>query len=273
MLVSEVQHNFNMSDTDDDKCTKKSTFLDASVDKVFKNCDDEECDLIDHFGTLPKEQRSHEDFDSLVELVRVIWHNKLWLEHELELKTVMYEQSVNANLELKNLCNRVGNLLVRQDGNKIRLNKVVEDIRKEFYFHVVDVCLNGHIYTVNRKHMRHLLQWYAYDPSIYFVVGDTYVHTSEDVEYRHKFGLGEIVEWTCTDGKGEVTTQEVILFRECPYIIDVVTAKELQRCDPEEDIVCKPRFVYSKDVKPCSPRRYLMEKKDMIDTINDIFNL
>ena len=262
-----------MSNTNHEQSTKKCTFIEKSIDNVFTCGDNDDCDLIEHFDNMPKEDRSHQDFECLVELVREIWHNKCWLEHELELKTLMYRQSVDANLELKNMCNRVGNLLVNQDGNKIRLEKVVEDVREEFYHHVVNISLDGKTYTVNRKHMRQLLQWYAYDPSIYFSEGETYTHTLEDVEYVHKFGLGEVLIWTCNDGNGNVFTQEVILFRECPHIVDVITAKELERSDSEEDIVCKPRFVWSQSVQACSPRRYLMNKKDMIDTINDIFNL
>ena len=263
-----------MSDTEKDCNTStKCNFKEVAIDNIISNGTNDDCDLIDHFTNMPKENRSHEDFECLLDLLRAVWHNKLWLEHELELKNLMYNQSTDANLELKNLCNRIGKQLVDQDGTKIRLNKVVEDVRNEFYSHVVDVALNGNVFTVTRKHMRQLLQWYAYDPSIYFSAGDTYLHTLENEQYVHKFGLGEIVVLNCKDSKGNVIKQEVILFRECPHIVDVVTSKELQRCDAENDVVCKPRFAWSQDIEPCTPRKYLMSKSDMINVINDVFNL
>lgn len=256
-----------------EECNKKCNFLERAVSDVFGSEDNYDCDLITHFGNMPKEARSHEDFECMIDLIREIWHNKLWLEHELELKKLMYKQTTETNLELSHLCKRVGKLLVDQDGCRTRLDKVIADVRREFHEHVIDVVLNGDTYTISRGHMRQLLQWYAYDPTIYFCKGEKYIHNDPDEEHEHNFSLGEIVLRKYKDVHGNILTEEVILFRECPHIIDVVTKDELERSTNESDAVCTPRFVWSRHVTSLSPKRYLMTKEEFIVIINDIFNL
>ena len=85
--------------------------------------------------------------------------------------------------------------------------------------------------------------------------------------------MGEIVEHTFKDKEGNYGIDEVILFCNCPHIVDVVTSTELERGGKDDDDVCKPRFASWQNVKPLSPRRYFMRKEELIALINEVFNL
>ena len=81
------------------------------------------------------------------------------------------------------------------------------------------------------------------------------------------------MERTYKEENDTIGTEDVIVFRESPHILDVVTQRELERSSKDEDAVCKPRFVWTCHVKALSPKRYLMNKENMVKLINNIFNL
>ena len=62
--------------SDSDTPLRENAVVDITTDVC-----SEDTNLLLHYESIPKNERSHEDYESLVEMVRMLWSNKLFLEH------------------------------------------------------------------------------------------------------------------------------------------------------------------------------------------------
>ena len=88
----------------------------------------------------------------------------------------------------------------------------------------------------------------------------------------YKFTLGEIVKRRYKDGDSkEWQYDEVIVFGEKGYVVDVVTFDELCRTGSKSECT-KAKMVWIDDVESIEPKRFFMDCDELMELVVDMFN-
>ena len=256
------------------KTVPESPFREYSVDATYNVTEEDHYhpDAIDHFRRIPKEQRSHEDYDELLKILKVLEHGtkfkdqELWMSH----KRIFGFTEANANLIALN--RRLARILINDaEGHNENMMRVITDYRRAILGKVVDVSLNGNSFTFTRAHMVHLCEWYTMGGMFIFKRGEKFMGAGDDYEGTHKYQFGEIVERTYFSRDKKKCKEEVIVFAENKYIADVVTASEIRRVgQSQKDGFTIPRFVSTIDLKAHSPRKFLLPYNKMVELVHEL---
>ena len=181
----------------------------------------------------------------------------------------MYKQA-NANLLALNKKLAL-QLITNAEGHSENLQRVLKSFNSAQVAKVVDVTLNNETYTFTKAHFEHILQWYTMGGMVVFKSGDAFTNCDDGNDGQHKYTFGEIVERTYYDKSGTKKNEEVILFQESKFIADVVGATELRRVTgTQNDGFTMPCFVWHRDIKRLSPRRFLLDESPMAALIDKV---
>ena len=250
---------------DNESVPTPSPFRETVVGEIL-NVEDEidQDSALRHFLDIPKDDRSHEDFDSMIKLVRVLIKKNRFAEKELWMSHQRIFGFAQANAGLIDMNKRLAKKLISDDDGEGRnLTRVMTDYSKALVSKVTTVKLNGQKYSMMRAHFNHLCDWYCHGGMLHFDEGNEYYGPAETGRAIHKYGFGEIVLCTYVKEDKTTATEEVVLCNEEKYIADVLTAAELRRTGESQRYFTMPRFVWMKDIQPLNPRRYIMETNEM----------
>ena len=260
------------SNNDDEDEVPKSVFREVSTDSRYR-IDDTQAyrpEAIAHYSSLPKNQRSHEDFDDLLKIIKIMNHNskfqekELWMAHK---RISGYKQANAGHISLNKSLAR--QLINDSDGQNENLTKVMKRYKRAILSKVVSVKLNEKMYTITYAHMMHIFEWYSTGGMFQFTRGNDYMGVGEDAQGCHQYTFGEVVQRTFFDREGNKHKDEVILFDETSYIVDVVSADEIRRAGTsQKDGFTMPSFVWKEDIEPLSPRRYLLDEEKMTNLMH-----
>ena len=104
-----------------------------------------------------------------------------------------------------------------------------------------------------------------------FSKGEEFMNREAEDNGIHKYSFGEIVLRTYYTKDKQKKTEEVILLHESEFIVDVIGSTELRRVtESQKDGFTMPSFAWHCNVKPLSPRRFLLEKDDMSRLIENV---
>ena len=237
--------------------------------------DYENKDCIRHYRDMPIEDRSHEAWEDMVDLIQMLWHNKQYQDHELYLRQKQIDMQQECNVGLLQLSSRLARALVVEDGNKDRLNEIKADYANQFLSVVKNITLNNNTFSMTRMHMHQIFTWYDNPNSIYFRTDDTYTGEGEGGPGVHQFNFMEIVRRKYTTKRGTTKYDEVLLVQERKFLCDVVTMVEIRRCTKnlEDDTYVKPKFVWINDIESFNPRRYFMNENEVTTLHADLFSI
>ena len=227
---------------------------------------------LDYYRDLPVERRSHEDFEDLVDLTRMLWHNKMFLEQEVRLCDKRITFLENLNDGLNTLSSRLGQRIVDENQAKEALTRVTASYKSEYVDEIATITLDNRSYGVTASQIRQLFQWYVPHITVFFQNGDTYEGEGEGGPGTHTFSLFEIVQRRFKKKDGTTVYDEVLLMYERRHICDVVTMKEFRRAGCMDKHM-KPKFVWFHDLQPLNPRRYFMTRQSIEDKCNELFEL
>lgn len=228
--------------------------------------------MLRYFRKMPKEDRSQDDFDALLNMLEVIRHkqkfeeNELWMAHN---RIFMYKEA-NANLLSLNR-KLVSQLISDADGHSANLNRVLKSFSEAVVSKVVDVELNKEMYTFTKAHLNHICEWYTMGGMFTFSKGEEFMNREAEDNGIHKYSFGEIVLRTYYTKDKQKKTEEVILLQESKFIVDVIGSTELRRVtESQKDGFTMPSFAWHRDIKPSSPRRFLLGEDDMSRLIENV---
>lgn len=262
-----------------DECTisplTMPPFLDEAIDDSQGDMDE---DIFDHYSKIPKEKRSHEDYESLLCLVIQLWHHKLFLENN---RISLLNQNRNlsdANQDLYSLTQRFGRKMVHDDGTREHL----DDLRKlcfdERNIVLTQIELNFDVFPLTIFQLRQLMSWYVTYRKIWFKEGEDMMDDYSGTNDKHQFCFGEIV-YLLLKGSGDGITkmEEVMVVCEAKFIIDVVRMTEFSENASNNNPFMRPMHVWRKHIQKFSTPRYVYEEKGTFDehmnAIKDHFEL
>ena len=129
-----------------------SAFRESTVNELSGLDDDSRCKLaVTHYAKIKKEERSHEDYDAIVNLLTIVTHKQEWKDYQLwlqEKKIFMFKEA-NANLIRLNR-ELVKHIKDDNNGDESNLLRVIRGYRHAYMSKVTDVTLNGDSYTLTR---------------------------------------------------------------------------------------------------------------------------
>ena len=227
-------------------------------------------DVLDYYRDMPVERHSHEDFEYLVDLTRMLWHNKMYLEQEVRLRDKRIQELHDLNDGLNTLSARLGQRIADENQAREALLRVTASYRSEYTDRISSITLDNRTYRVTASQIRQLFQWYCPHESIYFRAGDTYAGEGEGGPGIHSYTLFEIVQRRFLKKNGTTSCDEVLLMYERCHICDVVTMREFRRAGCMDKHM-KPKFVWFCDIQPLNPRRYFMSQETIVSTVNELF--
>ena len=121
--------------------------------------------------------------------------------------------------------------------------------------------------------MRQMMMWFCTSPRFFFEEGDTYTYSNGTGSRPYKFTLGEIVRRRYkTNDSSEWEYDEVIVFGEKGYLVDVLTIAELWQAGTRNNFTTT-KIVWVDDVEPLNPKRFFMEKDAILELIDKEFSL
>ena len=86
-------------------------------------------DLLEFYSQLPKEERSHEQYEELIDMVRLLWHHKNYLEREVFYLKQEKLNAVDANGEMLTIMTHIARKTMKEDGPE---KKIIKELVKEY---------------------------------------------------------------------------------------------------------------------------------------------
>ena len=228
-------------------------------------------DVLDYYRDMAKEDRSHEDFEDLIDLSRMLWHNKMYLEQQVLLRDKRIKYLNDVCDGLNTLSQRLGQRIADENQAKEALLRVTADYRSEYSDTISSITLDNRSYGVTASQIRQLFIWYCPHTSIFFTEGDTYDGVGEGGPGTHTYTLFEIVQRRYMKKDGTTACNEVLLLYKRRHICNVVTMREFRRAGCMDKHM-KPKFVWYRDIQPLNPRRYFMTKEAIEAKVNELFS-
>ena len=228
-------------------------------------------DLLEYYSRLNKEDRSHEQFEELVDMVRLLWHHKNYLEREIHYLRRDRVEAEEANGTMLTIMKHLCDGYVRDgNGGRKRVNELATEFNKDYSTIVTDIVLNDEKMSMTRRHFRQIMHWYCHNPSMFFEAGDELTYSNGSGVRPYKFTLGEIVSRRYKSDSGEWDFEEVIVFGEKGYIVDILTMAELRRADSRSAFL-RTKFVWLDDVESFNPKRFFMSKERLFELYNEMY--
>ena len=108
-------------------------FRDVSIDLGEEGDAVADKDLLEYYSQIPKEERSHEQFDELIGMVCMLWHHKNYLDRENYYLKKEKQNCVDANGEMLTILTHVAKKTFKEGTmERVKIHEIVKESNSGF---------------------------------------------------------------------------------------------------------------------------------------------
>ena len=215
-----------------------------------------------------KRDKTNEDFNKLLDLLKKLWGNKLLLESKIantERHVINLQQQVMDGKTFALELARFG----REKNGQDKLIKAIDAFTEEAKIVSCVFSLDGRAVEFSKQQLRQLSQYYMRKEQILFSEGDdllgydTSGAGNDNEGKKHMFTFGEIVRYTKTyNGEQNKVAMDVLVVSEGDTFVDVLDFGQLKY-----STYIIPRKIWKREVDHLENKAYMMDINSLMEEI------